>query len=106
MSPLMSSRSAAIEGRRQGSYRRGAPNFGSLAAIVPLGILSTGAGYVTFTTLVGRAGATRGAVPIYLVPVVAIALGIAFRNGHPSAIALLGAALVTVSAVLVGRSAS
>ena len=81
-----------------------APTWASLAAMVPLGALSTGAGYLTFATLVGRAGATRGAVAIYLVPVVAIALGAVFRSEHPSAIAIGGAALVTVGAVLVGRS--
>ncbi len=80
------------------------PTLGSLAAIVPLGALSTGAGYLTFATLVGRAGATRGTVAIYLVPVVAIALGAVFRGEHPGTIALGGAALVTVGAVLVGRS--
>lgn len=80
------------------------PTLGSLAAIIPLGALSTAAGYLTFATLVGRAGATRGAVAIYLVPVVAIALGAVFRGEHPGAGALAGAALVTVGAVLVGRS--
>jgi drug/metabolite transporter (DMT)-like permease len=80
------------------------PTLGSLAAMVPLGALSTGAGYLTFATLVGRAGATRGAVAIYLVPVVAIALGALFRGEHVGALALAGAALVTVGAVLVGRS--
>lgn len=80
------------------------PTLGSLAAIVPLGALSTGAGYLTFATLVGRAGATRGAVAIYLVPVVAIALGAVFRGEHPGTVALGGAALVTAGAVLVGRS--
>ena len=81
-----------------------APTVGSLAAIAPLGALSTGAGYLTFATLVGRAGATRGAVAIYLVPLVAIALGAVFRNEHPGAIALAGALLVTFGAILVGRS--
>ena len=81
-----------------------APTLGSLAALIPLGALSTGAGYLTFATLVGRVGATRGAVAIYLVPVVAIALGALFRGEHPGAVALGGAALVTVGAVLVGRS--
>ncbi len=81
-----------------------APTLGSLAAMVPLGALCTGAGYVTFTTLVGRAGATRGAVAIYLVPVVAIALGVLFRGEHPGVAALGGAVLVTLGALLVGRS--
>ena len=61
---------------------------------VSFGAFSTGAGYLTFATLVGRAGATRGAIAIYLVPVVAIALGAVFRGEHPGAIALGGAALV------------
>jgi drug/metabolite transporter (DMT)-like permease len=80
------------------------PRLGSIAALVPLGALSTGAGYVTFTALVGRAGATRGAVAIYLVPVVAIVLGVLFRDEHPGALALVGAALVSAGAVIVGRS--
>jgi drug/metabolite transporter (DMT)-like permease len=77
---------------------------GSIAAVVPLGILSTGVGYVTFSTLVGRAGATRGAVAIYLVPVVAIALGVVFRGDHVGAVALGGAVLVIAGAVLAGQS--
>lgn len=81
-----------------------APTVGSIAAILPLGVISTGAGYVSFTTLVGRAGATRGAVAIYLVPVVAIALGVLFRDERPSPIALIGVALVTAGALVVGRS--
>jgi drug/metabolite transporter (DMT)-like permease len=80
------------------------PRIGSLAATFVLGVVSTGAGYVTFTTLVGRAGATRGAVAIYLVPIVAIVLGVVFRGERPSALALAGAALVTAGALLVGRS--
>ena len=80
------------------------PTIGSLAAVIPLGVLSTGAGYVTFATLVGRAGATRGAVAIYLVPVVAVILGVIFRGDHVDAVALAGAVLVTIGAVLTGRS--
>ena len=67
-------------------------------------MICTGAGYVSFTTLVGRAGATRGAVAIYLVPVVAIALGVLFRDERPSPVALVGVALVTLGALVVGRS--
>jgi len=80
------------------------PTVGSIAAILPLGVICTGAGYVSFTTLVGRAGATRGAVAIYLVPVVAIALGVLFRDERPSPVALVGVALVTLGALVVGRS--
>ncbi len=67
---------------------------GSALAMLPLGLLSTGAGYVTFTVLLGRAGATRGAVAIYFVPVVAIALGALFQDESVAAVALLGTVAV------------
>jgi drug/metabolite transporter (DMT)-like permease len=80
------------------------PTVGSIAAVVPLGVLSTGVGYLTFATLIGRAGATRGAVAIYLVPVVAIVLGVVFRGDQVTALALGGALLVSAGTVLAGRS--
>lgn len=76
---------------------------GSAAAMLPLGLLGTGWAYVAFTTLSGRAGATRGAVAIYFTPVVAIVLGVLVRNEHVAALALLGAALVMLGAWLTSR---
>ena len=81
------------------------PNAGKPRGDRPRGRpFSPASGDPTFATLVGRAEATRGAVAIYLVPVVAIALGALFRGEHPGTVALGGAALVTAGAVLVGRS--
>ena len=48
---------------------------GSLAATVFLGAASTALAFVWFATLVGRVGSTRGSITVYLLPVVAIALG-------------------------------
>lgn len=79
------------------------PSAGSLAAMLPLGLLSTGLGYVAFTTLVGRVGATRGAVAIYFVPVVAIALGVILRGEGAGAPALAGTAAVLAGAWLMSR---
>ena len=76
---------------------------GSGAAMLPLGLLGTGWAYVAFTTLTGRAGATRGAVAIYFTPVVAIGLGVIVRAEHVAALSLLGAALVTLGAGLTSR---
>jgi drug/metabolite transporter (DMT)-like permease len=70
----------------------------SVAAMLPLGILSTGLAFVLWTTLVGRTGASRGSVVSYLVPVVAIVLGVVVLAETVAPVALLGTALVLVGA--------
>ena len=75
----------------------------ALAAMVTLGALGTGVAYVAFTTLVGRVGPTRGSVTIYIIPVVAIALGVAFRAETVALVSLAGVALVLLGAYLTGR---
>lgn len=74
-----------------------------LAAMLPLGLLGTGWAYVAFALLLGRAGASRGAVAIYFTPVVAIVLGVVVRGEHVAAVSVVGAALVIVGAWLTSR---
>jgi drug/metabolite transporter (DMT)-like permease len=74
-----------------------------LAAMLPLGLLGTGWAYVAFALLLGRAGASRGAVAIYFTPVVAIVLGVLARGEDVAAVSLVGAALVIVGAWLTSR---
>jgi len=65
-----------------------------------LGAVCTGLAFAAFATLVGRVGATRGSVTVYLVPVVAIVLGVAV-NGEPvQPVSLAGIALVLAGAYL------
>lgn len=75
----------------------------SALAMLPLGVLGTGLAFVLMTTLVGRVGGTRGAVAIYFVPVVAVALGFALRDEDIHPLALLGTALVLVGAWITSR---
>ena len=75
----------------------------SMAAMVALGALGTGVAFVAFTTLVGRVGATRGAVTIYFVPVVAIVLGALLLDESIELAAILGTALVLAGAFLTSR---
>jgi drug/metabolite transporter (DMT)-like permease len=75
-----------------------------VAAMLPLGLLGTGWAYVAFALLLGRAGASRGAVAIYFTPVVAIVLGVLVRGEHVAALSVLGAALVIAGAWLTSRS--
>jgi drug/metabolite transporter (DMT)-like permease len=77
--------------------------WGAVAAMLPLGILGTGLAFVLMTTLVGRVGGPRGAVATYLIPVVAIALGVVFLSERVAPVALFGTALVLAGAWLTSR---
>lgn len=82
------------------------PTLANVAPMLPLGILSTGVAFVMWATLVGRAGATRGSVVSYLVPVVAIVLGVGVLGEEVVARELVGMALVLLGAWLItGREA-
>lgn len=72
-------------------------------AMLPLGILGTGLAYVASTTLVGRVGGSRGSIPVYLTPLVAIVLGLWLRDEHVTPLALVGTALVIAGAWLTSR---
>jgi drug/metabolite transporter (DMT)-like permease len=75
----------------------------STLAVAVLGSFGTGLAFVAMTTLVGRVGATRGSVAIYFLPVVAIALGVVFRDETVAAISLAGTGLVLAGAYLTSR---
>jgi drug/metabolite transporter (DMT)-like permease len=76
----------------------------SLLAVIALGTLGTGWAFVALTNLTGRVGATRGTVAIYLTPVVAIVLGVIFRDETVAAVALVGTALILLGAWLTSRA--
>jgi drug/metabolite transporter (DMT)-like permease len=76
----------------------------SLAAVVVLGLLGTGWAFVAMANLTGRVGAARGSVAIYVTPVVAIGLGVAFRDEAVAGLALVGMVLVLAGAWLTSRA--
>jgi drug/metabolite transporter (DMT)-like permease len=75
----------------------------SALVMIPLGVLGTGLAFVLMTTLVGRVGGTRGAVAIYFVPVVAITVGVVFRDERIEPLALVGMGLVLLGAWVTSR---
>ena len=75
----------------------------SVAAVTSLGLLGTGIAYIAMATLVGRMGATRGAVAIYLMPVVALVFGVVLRNETVTTAGGLGIALILLGAWLTTR---
>ncbi|HUP49478.1 MAG TPA: DMT family transporter [Thermoanaerobaculia bacterium] len=78
--------------------------WGSALAMVPLGVLGSGVAFVLMTTLVGRAGAARGAVAVYFVPVVAIVLGAGLLGDRITPGAAIGTGLVLLGAWVTSRS--
>ncbi|MEL7207957.1 MAG: DMT family transporter, partial [Actinomycetota bacterium] len=78
-------------------------DWGALAAIVVLGFFGTGVAFVAMATLTGRVGAPRSSIAIYFTPVVAIVLGVVFRDETVAWLALVGTALVLVGAWITSR---
>lgn len=89
---------AAILGAIHSSFA-----WSSLLAVFALGTLGTGVAFIWFTALIGRVGPARAAVSIYIVPVVAVALGAVFRHERVHPAALAGTALVLAGAYLTSR---
>lgn len=81
----------------------GGVSLSSTVSLVALGALGTGIAFVAMTTLVGRAGATRGSIATYFIPIVALLLGVAFRDESASQLALGGIALILIGAWLASR---
>jgi drug/metabolite transporter (DMT)-like permease len=75
----------------------------SALSMVSLGVLSTGVAFIAMAVLVGRAGAARGAVAIYFVPVVATILGVTFLEETVEPIQIAGMLLVLTGAYLTSR---
>jgi drug/metabolite transporter (DMT)-like permease len=75
-------------------------------AMAALGVFGSGLAFIAMSVLVGRAGATRGAVAIYFIPVVALLLGVTLRDETVPLISVLGVGLVLAGAWLTSRRES
>ncbi len=76
----------------------------SLFAMMAVGILGTGLAFVLMGNLVGSVGPTRATFVTYAMPVIALALGITFRDEVALPIAVTGVVLVIIGAALASRS--
>ncbi len=76
---------------------------GPVAAVVTLGVVGTGVAFALMATLVGRVGSTRASFITYLIPVVALVLGVVFRDDAVAPLALVGVVLVIAGALLASR---
>lgn len=88
-----------------GLYGLTGSTFGWAAAIsnLVLAVAGTGLAFVLMATLVGRVGGPRASFITYLIPVVALALGITLRGDRVATTALVGVVLVIGGAFLASR---
>ncbi|MEN8234410.1 MAG: DMT family transporter [Actinomycetota bacterium] len=77
--------------------------WGPFLAIAVAGVVGTGIAFVIMGSLVGRVGSTRASFITYVIPVVAVVLGVLFLNDEVTSLALIGTALVIAGALLASR---
>jgi len=65
----------------------------ALAALLTLGAFGTAVAHVMTATAAGRMGATAASATAFLIPVVALALGVGVRHEHVAWLSILGAAV-------------
>ena len=75
----------------------------SFAAVFVLGVLGTGFAFVIMGSLAGSVGPTRASFITYVIPAVALVLGVVFRNDTVSFVAIAGSVLVIAGALLASR---
>ena len=73
-------------------------------ALTALGMLGTGIANVLTATAAGRMGATRASATTFLMPVVALFLGVLVRNEHVSALSVLGVGVCLAGAWILRRA--
>jgi len=76
----------------------------SVIAVLILGVIGTGIVRALSTTLAGRVGGPRMTTTTYLIPVVAIVLGVVFRSEVVQPIAIVGVVVVLSGAYLATRA--
>ena len=79
-------------------------SWSAFTAMVVLGIGGTGIAYYMAVTLAGKVGSTRTSVTTYIMPVVALFLGVALRNEPVALLALVGCALALGGAYATNRA--
>ncbi len=84
---------------------RHAPGAGPIAAVVALGLLSTGVAYLIYFRLIEELGATSALTVTYLVPVFGVLWAALFRDEQITVGMLVGAAVVLAGVLLVTGTA-
>jgi drug/metabolite transporter (DMT)-like permease len=76
----------------------------ALLSLLALGALGTGVAFALLATAVGRLGATRASATAFLIPGVALLLGVLVRHERVDAVAVAGAALSLLGVWMLRRA--
>jgi len=79
---------------------------GPLLAILALGALGTGVAYAVIATASGRLGATRASATTFLIPPVALLLGVWLRHEQVALVSVVGGAVCVGGAWLMRRASA
>jgi drug/metabolite transporter (DMT)-like permease len=79
-------------------------HWSGFSALVLLGVGGTALAQVFAARLIARVGATRGSMITYLMPIVSIAVGVAFRDESVAALSLFGIVVVLLGATVASRA--
>ena len=79
---------------------------GPLLSLLALGALGTGVAYVLLAVAAGRLGATRAAATTFLIPPVALVLGVLVRDERVAALSVVGGGVCVAGAWLIQRAQS
>jgi drug/metabolite transporter (DMT)-like permease len=77
---------------------------GPLLSLLALGALGTGLAYVLTVMAAGRVGATKASATAFLIPPVALALGVLVRGEHVAALSVIGGVVCLAGAWLMRRA--
>jgi drug/metabolite transporter (DMT)-like permease len=77
---------------------------GPLLSLLALGALGTGVAYVLLAVAAGRFGATRASATTFLIPAVALVLGIVVRGERVALLSVIGGAVCVAGAWLMRRA--
>jgi drug/metabolite transporter (DMT)-like permease len=76
---------------------------GALFSMLALGVLGTGVAFVLTTVAAGRIGATRASATAFLIPPVALFLGVTVRGEQVATLSIVGGAVCIAGAWLIRR---
>jgi drug/metabolite transporter (DMT)-like permease len=79
---------------------------GPLLSLLALGALGTGVAYVLTAIAAGRMGATRASATTFLIPAVALFLGVVVRGEKVAMLSVFGGAVCIAGAWLIRRAQS
>ena len=77
---------------------------GPLLSLLALGALGTGVAFILTVMAAGRVGATKASATAFLIPPVALVLGVLVRGEHVAALSVLGGVVCLVGAWLMRRA--